>query len=338
VEEEGRDVTMRGTRPIAVLLIVTGATSSAFVPLRALADDDADKNKAIATDLFDKGVAKMSEGHCDEEKPTKPGVCRDAREAFRRAYELYPAALGALRNLAYVEKGLGLVASASRSFRELARKAPLDPKPERQKWADFAREEVKGLEPRIPHLTVKVPTDRPAGMKITLDGLALQEAAWDTPIDVDPGEHSVHAEAPGRLSFDGSVTLAETQNKTLPVALDVDTRGSDASSKGNRTLPLVVASIGFVGVAAGLGLGYASMKKKDDACGGTKVCDPDGLSQGKSLANASTVVTGISAAVLVGGLVWFFVTPSGSEKGDKSAAVAPYVGPDGGGLAAVGRF
>ena len=328
---------MRGARPVALLLLVSGATTGVLVPRRTLAD--AEDNKAIATDLFDKGVAKMAEGHCDEAKPTKPGVCRDARESFRRAYELYPQALGALRNLAYVEKGLGLVASAARSFRELARKAPLDPKPERQKWADFAREEVKGLEPRIPHLTVKVPTDRPAGMKVTLDGVPLQNAAWDTAIDVDPGEHAVHAEAPGRLSFDGSVTLAEAQTKTLPVALDLDTRAADANNGSRRTLPLIVASVGFVGVAAGLGLGYASMKKKDDACGGTKLCDADGLSQGRSLANASTIVTGISAAVLVGGLVWFFATPSGADKDrDKGTAIAPYVGPQGGGLTAIGRF
>ena len=98
-----------------------------------------EENKAIATDLFDKAVTKMGQGNCDREdpavaaKPIDVGTCKEARELFKRAYELYPSALGALRNLAFTEKGLGMVASAARSFRELARKAPLDPKPERQK-------------------------------------------------------------------------------------------------------------------------------------------------------------------------------------------------------------
>src|SRR5439155_26351465 len=142
------------------------------------------------------GLKLMVSYNCNE-SPTDVGKCKKARGDFKRSYDLYPAALGALRNLAYVEKGLGMVASVARDFREVARKAPLDPKRERQKWAEIARAEVNNLEPRVPHLTIKVPADRPAGMKVVLDGAILAEAAWDTQIDVDPGKHEVHAEAPG---------------------------------------------------------------------------------------------------------------------------------------------
>ena len=320
-------------RAIAVLLCACIAAA----PLTPASADGVDENKAIATDLFDKGVKKMSEGSCDT-APTNVAACKEARDDFRRAYELYPAALGALRNLAYVEKGLGLVASAARDFRELARKAPLDPKVERHVWADYAREEVKGLDPRIPHLIVKAPSDRPAGTKITLDGATLAEGAWDAQIDVDPGSHSVHAEAPGRLSYDGSVTLAEKQTKTISILLEVDTSAKPIveGKKSSRVLPLVVAGVGVVGIGVGLGLGYASMKKKDEACGGTKVCDPDGLSQGKSLANTSTIVTGIGAALLISGVVWYLVSPSSSS--ERSTAIAPFATADAAGVSAFGRF
>ncbi len=338
------------TRAIAAVVAVSVSLSS--LPSSVFAADEKDaseaKTKQLATDLFDKGVEKMEKGHCDD-KPTDVVVCKEARDSFRKAYELYPAALGALRNLAYTEKGLGMVASAARDFRELARKAPLDPKPERQKWADFARAEVKALEPRIPHISIKTPGDHPVGLKIMLDGEPLLPAAWDTQIDVDPGDHAVHAEAPGRLSFEGSVNLAEKQTKTISVALDVDPNATTLDASGvpksapSRVAPLVVTVVGVVGVGVGLGLGYASMKKKDSACNGTKLCDPDGLSSGKSLANASTIVTSIGAAALVSGLVWYFLTPSGAGPGsgkDKATGttVTPWASADGAGIGAIGSF
>ena len=331
---------MRRTKAVAALTLCSFV--AALCP-NAFAADASEENKAIATDLFDKGVKLMESFHCDETPISKP-KCKQAREDFKRAYELYPAALGALRNLAYVEKGLGMVASAARDFREVARKAPLDPKPERQKWADFAKEEVKGLEPRVPHLTIKVPSDRPAGMKITLDGAVILDAAWDTQIDVDPGKHEVRAEAPGRLAYVGTIDLDEKQSKSISVSLEVDTTYvAPTAEKPSTTLPWIVTTVGGVAVVAGLGLGYASMKKKDDACGGTSVCDPDGLSSGKSLANASTIVTGVGAAALVGGIVWLLLTPGGESAPatkDKGAAasLAPLAGPGIYGLSASGSF
>ena len=326
-----------------VVAVVTLSAFFAAICPTARAADASEENKTIATDLFDKGVKLMEKYHCDD-SPTDQDACEQARDDFKRAYELYPAALGALRNLAYVEKGLGMTASAARDFREVARKAPLDPKPERHQWAEFAKNEVKQLEPRVPHLTVKVPTDRPAGMKVTLDGAPLLEAAWDTQIDVDPGKHEVHAEAPGRLSFDGTISLDDKQTKTLPVSLEIDTTYvAPTTQKPSKVGPIVVTTIGAVGVLAGLGLGYASMKKKSDACGGTSVCDPDGLSSGKSLANASTIVTGIGGAALVGGVLWLLLLPSSSaapassDKGP-TASVAPLAGPGIFGLSASGSF
>src|ERR1044071_7121927 len=58
--------------------------------------DDASANKKLATDLFDRGVRKLREGHCDKapvgDRPTR----EEARDALKRAYDLYPEGLGAL--------------------------------------------------------------------------------------------------------------------------------------------------------------------------------------------------------------------------------------------------
>jgi hypothetical protein len=337
----------RASRAVASCLsIVTACAAIGLGAPRAFADGDApsdqDKNKAIATDLFDRGVKLMAEGKCAD-GPADAAKCKQALDSFRRAYQIYPAALGALRNAAYIEKGLGMIASAARDFREVARKAPLDPKPERQAWAEYARKEADELSPRIPHLIVSVPADAPKGTKVVLDGTALAEPAWGTSLDVDPGTHSIHAEAPGRATFESRVSVAEKETKTFAIVLDADTSVAPptTTSRGSITAPLIVSGIGLVGVGVGLGFGYAAMKKKDDACGGTKLCDPSGLDDGRKLANTSSIVTGVGAAVLVGGLVWLLVTPSRSAApaGEvRGARIVPFVSDRSAGLAAFGTF
>jgi hypothetical protein len=326
----------------AVLMLL--AMTSASLPRTALAQakpaGTSEQDKAMATDFFDKGLKKMELGRCDETPIKNLAACKEAREDFKRAYELYPAALGALRNLAYTEKGLGLVASAARSFRDLARKAPLDPKPERKLWADFARKEAADLEPRVPHLKLIIAANRPKGLKIKLDGADLPSAGWDAAIDVDPGKHVIHAEAPGHFPFDGTIFLSERDEKSLKVDLEEDKRPMKLVGP-SKVPPIIVASAGLVGVGVGLGVGYLAMKKKNDVCDAkTKLCDPQGLSDGRSLATTSTIVTGVGGAVLVGGLVWLLLQPKPTLQpmADRATLVVPWASTDGFGVTARGVF
>jgi hypothetical protein len=317
----------------------------------ARADDD-DRNKAVATDLFDAGVRKMKEGQCDQAPIKDRAACEEARDAFKRAYALYPAGLGALRNLAYVEQNLGLVASAARNFRELTRKAPLDPNPARRLWAEFAQKEFESLAPRIPHLTIEVPAERPPQMKLLLDDNPLPEAAWQTALETDPGKHTVRAEAPGYVAFEQSFELVEKQEKRLVVELVPAPEAASAETAAPppaaapeaekpkpkpRILPLVVSGVGVVTVGVGLGLGYVAIKKKQDACGDEHFCEPDQLESGRSTARASTVVTSIGAATLAGGLIWYFLSAP-KKSGETAARLVPSVGPRGGGISAIGNF
>jgi hypothetical protein len=319
------------TRVAAPLLL--GASLASAPALAAPTEQE----QAIAKGLFDKGVKQMDQGKCDEIPIKDPVVCKEARENFKRAYEL-TGALGALRNLAYTEKGLGLVASAARHFRDVAREAPKDPRPERQAWAEFAKKEAAELEPRVPHLVVKVVEKLP-GLKITLDGEPLKDAAWNTAIDVDPGKHSVHAEAPGRLNFEGSVTIAEKQEKSIAVVLEVDSAPVAGDKKApSKVGPIVTTVAGAVGVGVGLTFGYLAIKKKGDDCPNGVCASQASIDDGRTLANVSTIVTGVGAAVLVGGIVWWALTPSGAPTKDKAAWVLPYAARDGAGVAAFVRF
>lgn len=318
--------------------VFSSALASLSLTLLApvLAAAPTEQEQAIAKGLFDKGVKQMEQGKCDEIPIKDPAVCKEARENFKRAYEL-TGALGALRNLAYVEKGLGLVASASRHFRDVAREAPKDPRPERQAWAEFAKKEVAELEPRIPHLTVKIVEKLP-GLKVTLDGEVLKDAAWNTAIDVDPGKHAVHAEAPGHLNFEGSVTIAEKQDKAISVALEVDASPTVEKKAPSKIGPIVVTTAGVVGIGVGLTFGYLAIKKKGDDCPNGVCAAQSSIDDGRTLANVSTIVTGVGAALLVGGVVWWVLTPSGSPTKDKAAWVLPYASRDGAGVAGFVRF
>jgi len=321
---------------VAVVLLSASAAGVAY------AEDDNDK--ALATELFAKGNKKLEQGKCDQAQIGDRATCEEARDHFQKAYDIYPQGLGALRNLAYVERGLGRYASAARRFRELQQKAPNDPNPKRHIWAEYAANELEVIEPLIPHLTVQAPADAPEGMTVALDDRPLPQPVWGTSIEIDPGSHKVHAEGPGVAPFDSNVTLAVKEKKTVaivfvksnapPVKLPPDDKPAPGPS---RIAPLVVVGVGAATMLVGLGFGYAAISAKQDACGGGKLCEPEALSDARSYAVTSNVVTGIGAAVLVGGAAWYLLTPRPTAN-NTGIHFVPFAGNGMGGGAILGRF
>lgn len=316
------------------LLVACCAALFLLSSSRPASAEDPAHDKQLAIDLFDQGVQKMQEGQCDQTTLRSRPACEQARDAFARAYSLYPAGLGALKNLAYVEQNLGLLASAARHFRELARRAPLDPNPARKLWAQFARKEADGLMDRIPRLTLKVPVTPPE-TTVELDEHVIPRAAWDTAIEVDPGEHTLRARAPGHATFSETLKLREGERKDvearlepLPVprasTLALAPPDTDAPPRP-RVLPIVVAGVGLATLTAGLGLGYVAITKRKDACGDSRYCDPDALDSGRNVARASTIVTVAGGALTAGGVVWYFLAADASPTGTR-AALRPLLG------------
>jgi hypothetical protein len=336
--------------PLLVLLSMLAAPAVQAAPEGS--------NKGLASELFEKGVARMNAGKCDEQVISDEAACKDARDLFRRAYDLYPQGIGALRNLAYVERGLRLYASAARSFRELIMRAANDGNPKHEAWVDFAKKELEAVQPLVAHLLVKLPAERPAGLKVTLDGAVMPDAALGVSIDADPGAHALRAEAPGHMSFGADFQLATKESKTIEVVLpasatapgDSSTPTSTSTSKtpdlkrepSSRVQPLVIAGIGLVGVGVGLGFGWAAIAKRHDACDADGLCDKQGLDQGRSLARTSNIVTGVGAVALVSGLVWYWLSAPSSSSPTSSATSAPRPSPfvvaGGAGVALTGGF
>ncbi|MBI2392631.1 MAG: hypothetical protein HYV09_23805 [Deltaproteobacteria bacterium] len=302
-------------------------------------------DKALATDLFAKGNKLLEAGGCDQEKIADRGACEQAREHFERAYELYPQGLGALRNLAYVERGLGRLANAARRFRELKLKAPSDPNPKRHLWAEYAAQELEAIEPRIPHLTIRVPSDPPEAMTVTIDDDPLPSPAWGTALELDPGTHQIRARGKGVAPFESTVTLVEREDRTITIQFAKSAPPHPPPSSDDRpapsasrpVLPLVVAGAGAAVVVTGLGFGYAAMAGKRDACGDGKLCEPEGLSDARGYAVTANVLTGVGAALLIGGALWYSLAPARSAN-VSGVHVVPIAGLGVSGGAIIGRF
>jgi hypothetical protein len=310
----------------------------------------------VATDLFDAGVKKMNAGGCEVGPMIDRAACDEAREDFRRAFALYPEGLGALRNLARVETTLGLLASAARSWRELARRAPLDPKPARRLWGEFATKELERLEPRVPKLVIDVPAEERRGLQrlvVTLDGEPLSPAAWGVRLELDPGEHVLRATADARAPFTLTFTLAEAETRSVELALEPLAPATPlaqiprpASSEGGTsffarktTPPILTIGAGAVTTAIGLAIGAVAIEKRKEACG-ELTCDPDGYRKGRALADTSTLVTGLGLAVTAGGVVWLLLASPRAHDGEEARAVTfmPYASAGSAGFGAWGRF
>lgn len=324
-------------RPTALLLPLV------FVYARTASAADDDPAAAAATALFESGVAKMEAGRCEDTPVGDAKLCAEAREAFREAYARYPAGLGALRNLAFVEKGLGLVASASQHFHELAEKAPLDPKPARRLWADFAKSEIALLAPRVPHLTIAMPKPAPASTRLTVDDAAVPPTQYSVAIAVDPGAHSVRVDAAGHAPFARSVTLAEGETVAIDVTLTPTEGGSSSSpSSGKETFqisprlpPMMLIGAGAATFVVGLGFGVAAIDKRSDACTGN-ICDRTEYERGHSWARTSTILTISGGLAAASGVVWYLITVDAFRRPAAPATatglLVPYASPDGAGV------
>ena len=274
----------------------------------ARGDDEA--NRALAQALFDDGVHIVDEAHCDDETVSddRRARCREALDKFRRAYSLYPSGLGALRNKAVCERGLGLVAAAMRDFREVARRAPLDPNPSKQLWAKHAADEADKLEKRVPRVMIAA-TGAPPGTTIALDGITLPEAALGAPLPVDPGEHVLTARAPGHLDERRVFSVAERDDLKLAVDLRPIPKPMPLPEATRSYVgPAVTLGAGLVVSGVGVSLGLFARAERDDACDTSarpyRCHDAEGLDRARSLATASTIVTAAGSAIALFGVGW----------------------------------
>jgi hypothetical protein len=158
---------------------------------------------------------------------------------------------------------------------------------------------LAALEPRIPHLTVKVEGGEGQSVVVEMDGVAVPPTLIGLPRPVNPGEHQVTATAPGLASAPTAVTLGEGERESIvlklepalagaeggAVAGEAETSGTEPAGPGQGMNPLMVGGIVGLGVGVvGLGVGTFFMVKASgtqsdsdaffDRCA-NPTCEPD---------------------------------------------------------------
>jgi hypothetical protein len=297
----------------AITAVVTAPTLAA-----AQAED-----QAAARALFEEGRSLVRAGKTSE-------GCRK----FEAASKLY-AGSGVLLNLGDCYERMHRTASAWTEFGEAAAAAVRMARP-----ADDAeaRRRQAALEPKLSRLAIHVAKETP-GLVIGRDGRAVDPAAWEAAIPVDPGTHVVRAEAPGRTAWSAQVDVPEAAGTVtvsvpalVPVASEaalgpdhgtmaaspvtapaVVTRGGEQGAGGTqRIVGWTLLGAGVVGAGVGGVLGLVAKGKYDAA---THSDGADRVSQSRSAVATGNVATGVvigGAVVAAAGLVVWLTAPRGT--------------------------
>jgi hypothetical protein len=216
----------------------------------------------VAQQLFEEGRTLVAAGKHQE-----------ACGKFEESQRLEPAT-GTLLNLALCNEQRGRTASAWLNYHDALTRMARENDPRQE----LARQRVAALEPLLPRLLVDV-AERPAGLWVTLDGVALGPAGWGVNLPVDPGPHTLRAGAPGRSSVElelaapaagavhrvavpvlaASAPVAPAPAPAAAARLDEPPPAQPVSS-WRRSLGGAAAGIGAVALAGAI---YASLEARD---------------------------------------------------------------------------
>lgn len=232
----------------------------------------------------------------------------------------------ALRALGLAEQDAGMLLDARANFEEALRMAK-DTGPASE--VDPAKKALATVEPMVPHIKVTVPPDAPITM-LRVDGAAA--ALKDGALEVDPGQHTITAEAKGKQTFSQSVKVeaggvAEVTVELRPVA--------QPSTSLRRPIGIALAGVGAAGLVLGGVTGGLALAAHDDLA---KKC-PGGFCQGDqvpalgtyhALGVTSTVGFVAGGVLAAAGVVLFVTAPRPAAAA--AVQVVPYVGLGGAGV------
>jgi hypothetical protein len=281
----------------------------------------------------------------------------EACDKLARSQELDPG-MGTQYRLAECYEKLGRLASAFDQYTAVADAAKAAGKPDREA---VARKRAAGLEPRVAKLTIVLPPSVAAlsGLTVARDGKPVDAKLYGTPIPVDPGDHVVTVNAPGKKTFEGKVWAEASSKLTVAVALEDVTPPPEEPPPPKSIVPtIVLGAAGGLGVVlgatfAGLRAGQAgsahALHDKIAAAGGNCVggggtmfaADCKALasatSKGDAFGTGSVVTFVVGGAALVG-MTTYLLVPQAKPPRKTGLGVAPVVGPGQAGLAAWGAF
>jgi hypothetical protein len=259
---------------------------------------------ARAVQLFQQGQALAAKGRCAEAIPK-----------LIETLAIEPS-VGALLNLGACHEKTSAPDLAWKRFREAERLA----RERGDDRADFARTHAEALEPLLPKLVVEVPASaRGAGLAVRVDDDALDPSQWGLARAVVSGQHVVSASMPNREPWQsvvvttGQATRVVTVPELSPVAVErPPPRARDGATQ--RTIGLVVAGSGALGLALGGVFGGVALARTGDAralqTGPAPAPFDAAKADAQTWGTASTVAFVAGGVLLAGGLVVWLTAPA----------------------------
>jgi hypothetical protein len=303
------------------ILAILGSTATAA----------ADAQTQRADQLFEEGKAMLDQDLA--------GAC----EKFEESLKFNSQAIGTLLNVALCDEKLGRYASAVAKFTEARDRAK---EQGMNVHLEAAEEHIRALTGKVPHVTLTFSEPPLPQTTIVIDEKLI---AFDSIANhpVDPGVHDVVVGAPGHLAFRAHFEVAAGQAIDLAIPrLEKSVTVKVKSSR--RTIGKITTATGIAALGTGIVLGVIAKRDFDEAtrsCNRITVrdeevwqCDSTGFAGTRSaltLGTVGTVVGGIGlAAIGVGAVLWL----RGPKDSEPRVSVVPHIGPEGAGIAAVGRF
>ena len=221
---------------------------------------------------------------------------------------------------------------------------------------------VVQLDTQVPRLVIHIPAGADTnGLRLTIDGVVVDKAALADAQLVDPGPKQIEyqlANGPKKTKL-VPVERGGTSEITLdlPKARAVAKLPPDVPEKthelpaphvvgrSQRIAGVVIGSAGVVAIGISSVVALSARSKYNTAlandCNHMPTdCDPKGLTDthdARHDANIATVVFGVGAAALIGGVVVYLVAPKAAAT-EHAYYLVPTVGSTGGGIAFGGRL
>jgi hypothetical protein len=318
----------RSLAPLAAAALVVGGLGG--LSRQAGAQPLTDPKIEKADQLFAEGKALLASN------------LQQACAKFDESLRYNGAAIGTLMNVALCDEKLGRFASAVAKFTEARDRAK---EQGLEVHARAAEERIAALAPEVPHVTIKLTEQLPDTSVLIDDRVVALDAL--AAIAIDPGERVIVVNAPARLPYRTKLTIARAERKD--VVIPALARSVTINSSGHR-IGQITTIAGAAAAGTGLGLGLYARHQYNQQFNGSpppctsddngKHCSPAGLTQtqrARTLGNVGTII-GVAGLVTTGVGVYLWLRSPSSTTERRAVALVPAVGPDGVGLAAVGRF
>jgi hypothetical protein len=297
---------------------------------------------AAAEDLFQQGLALMDQQEYHE-------ACR----MFEASQREDPSP-GTQFNLGACYEALGRTASAWAAYVHAAELAQ-----ERGRAAQEteARARVAALEPQLSKLRIDAPPAPIEGLEVRRDGQLVSAGSLGVALNIDPGEHTIEARAPGRRPWSTKLEIkssADSQTVAIPdleaIEAEAPTTAARSPEPGpaptpdptrdrggsDKTVGYVLGGIGLAAIGVGTVFGLMAAKQAADSEDNPSLCPDkectragrDEINAAKDKAFISTLGFGAGIAALAAGVVLVLTSDSGPSK--QEARRAPRVVPSGG--------